>query len=190
MEVNHEMNRKKSIACVLVLIALVALTPLLIYGPAVTVASVNLGISITTSPTSSKSTDYYLVQPPTFGVALDYASVDITALNGYQYLATRLTGTTSLSGDSDPAGAIVEITITFNLTTPSEQSLIFTLNPISSQSVGEKHIQVILGPEAGISEPGEFSLSITITVVVTPPGFTDPVINLDLAPVDLTFDIP
>ncbi len=184
------MNRKKSIACVLVLIALVALTPLLIYGPMVTVASVNLGISITTSPLSSKSNDNYLVQPPIYGVALDYSMVDITALNGYQYLATRITGVTSLSGDFDPAGAIVEITMTFDLTTPSGQSFVFTLNPISGQGVGEKHIQVILGPESGISELGEFHLSITITVVVTPPGFTDPVLNLDLAPVDLTFDIP
>ena len=184
------MNRKKSIACVLGLIALVALTPLLVYGPIVTVASVNLGLSITTSTVSSKSNDYNFVQPPIFGVALDYANVDITALNGYQYLATRLTGATSLSGDHDPAGAIVEITMTFDLTTPGGQNLAFTLNPITGLGDGEKHIQVILGPEAGISEPGEFHLSITITIVVTPPGFTDPVLNLNLAPVDLTFDIP
>ncbi len=184
------MKRKKSIACVLVLIAFVALTPLLVYGPSVTVASVNLGISVTTSPLSSKSDGYYLVQPPIFDVVLDYAMVDLTSLNAYQYLATRLTESTSVSGDFDPAGAVVEITMTFSLTTPSDQILVFTLNPISGQGVGEKHIQVMLGPEAGILESGEFHLSITITVVVTPPGFTDPVLNLDLAPVDLTFDIP
>ena len=184
------MNRKKSIACVAVLIALVALTPLLLYGPIVTTASVNLGISITTGLTSSKSTDDNFLQPPVFDVSLDYAQVDITALNGYQYLATRLTGATSLTGDSNPVGAVVEITMVFNLTTPSNQNLLFTLNPLSGQGVGEKHIQVILGPESGISEAGEFHLSITITVVITPPGFTDPVLNLDLAPVDLTFDVP
>jgi len=183
------MNGKKFIAIGLILIAVVALAPLLIYGPVVTEASVELGLSITSTPITAKSDNYYL-QPPTFGVALDYATVDVTSVNAYQHLANRLTGTTTLIETSNPAEAFVTIVITFNLTTPSNQSLIFTMNPITGSGVGEKQLRTQLGPEEGIRESGEFHLTITITVSITPPGFTDPIVDLNLGPVTRSFTVP
>jgi hypothetical protein len=114
----------------------------------------------------------------------------VTSVNAYQHLANRLTGITTLTEPSNPAEAFVTIVITFNLTTPSNQSLIFTMNPITGSGVGEKQLRTQLGPEEGIRESGEFHLTITITVSITPPGFTDPVVDLNLGPITRSFTVP
>lgn len=183
------MNGKKILAIGLILVAVVALAPLLIYGPFVTEARVELGLTITSTPVPAKSDNHYL-QPPTFGVALDYATVDVTSVNAYQHLANRLTGMSTLIESSNPAEAFVTIVITFNLTTPSNHNLLFTMNPITGSSVGEKQIRTQLGPEEGVRESGEFHLTITITVSITPPGFTTPIVDLNLGPVTRSFTVP
>jgi len=182
------MSRKKAAIIAIILVAAVALAPLALFGPFVSVATVDLALTVSSAPATKQNLQ--VVQPFSFDVSLDHATVNVGTMTAYHYLATRLTGTIHTAEDGNPAGAIVQITITLNLTTPTNHSLVFTLNPVTGHGVGSKRVQIMLGPEEGLREHGEFHLTITIHVMVTPPGFSEPVVDLTLEPVNRTFTVP
>ncbi len=183
------LKKKAGIVLVIVLAALVIL-PIAIYGTNVDVAQVSLGLSVSSPLATASLSDIDSKQAPVFNVGLTDVDVDVTTMNPYEYMLARNTGRTQVSGDDDQEGAIVEITITFNLTTPANTSLVFVLTPGSLRGTGAKEVMTLLGPEDGLTTGGEFHLTITIAVKVTPPGFDNPVVDLTLEPVSRTFTVP
>ena len=183
------MNKTKGGIILVVLVATLALAPIAIYGTEVDVAQVSFDLSVGSTPTPAALADLESLQVPTFTAGLSNVHIDVGTMNSYEYLLARNTARTQVSGEEDVDGALVVITITFNLTTPSNNSLVFELTP-GNIGAGDTSVVTLLGPEDGLSTEGEFHLRITITVVVTPPGFDEPVVNIKLDPVDLTFTVP
>jgi len=184
------MNKTKGGIILVVIVAALVLTPIAIYGTEVDVAQVNFDLSVDSTPTAVALSDLETLQLPIFTAGLSNVQIDVSSMNPYEYALARNTARTQVSSEEDVNGALVEITITFNLTTPSDNSLIFVLTPLSGQGTGDRNIAILLGPEDGISIEGEFHLRITITIVVTPPGFDNPLVDITLDPVDLTFTVP
>jgi len=186
------MKKKISGIILVVIVAALALAPIAIYGTEVDVAQVSFDLSVESSlPTASLADLDSLQIPPVFIAGLSNVSIDVSSMNPYEYALARNTARTQVVGEEDGGnGALVEITITFNLTTPDGESLIFELTPGRSLSTGDSNVAILLGPEDGISTTGEFHLSITITIVVTPPGFDTPVVDISLDPVNMTFTVP
>ncbi len=183
------MNKTKGGIILVVLVAALALTPIAIYSTQVDVAQVSFDLSVDSTPTAAALSDLESLLLPSFTAGLSNVQIDVSSMNPYEYALARNTARTQVSNEGGVDGALVDITITFNLTTPSNNSLIFVLTP-GSMGTGDTSIVTLLGPEDGISTTGEFHLRITITIVVTPPGFDNPVVDITLDPVDLTFTVP
>ena len=183
------MNKTKGGIILVFLVAALALTPIAIYGTEVDVAQISFDLSVDNPLSTASLADLDSLQIPSFIAGLSNVQIDVSSMNPYEYALARNTARTQVSSEEDGSGALVEITITFNLTTPSGDSLIFELTP-GSIGTGDTSFVTLLGPEDGISLEGDFHLRITITVVVTPPGFNEPVVDISLDPVDLTFTVP
>ncbi len=184
-----DMSKAKAGTILIVIIAAIALVPIALYGTQVDVATVSLGLSVGGPLVSASSTGVNVLQIPSFTAGLSNAQVEVSSMNPYEYMAARNTARTQVVNEGDEGDTFVEITITFNLTTPSNNSLVFVLTPGRDQGTGDRTIQVLLGPEDGLTSEGEFYLSITITVKVTPPGFDQSVVDITLDPVNLMFSV-
>jgi len=184
------MNKTKAGMIFVVIVAALALTPIAIYGTEVDVAQVSFNLSVDSPLSTASLSDLESLQIPSFTANLSNVEIGVSSMNPYEYILTRNTARTQVSGETNEGEAIVEITITFNLTTPSNTNVVFVLTPGSDQGTGDRNIVTLLGPEDGITTEGEFHLKITITVKITPPGFNEPVVDIALNPVDLTFTIP
>jgi len=180
------MNRKTA-AVTVIIIGSIALAPIAMYGLEVQVANVSMTLGISNVLASSR---FNSAQVPNSDIGLQQVQIVVGSQSSYEYALSRVTGRieTSESGSNTPAD--VQITIEFTLTTPSNQTIIFTLNPGQMQGTGEKQVSTVLGPDEGISETGEFHLTIIISVQVTPPTSDTPVVDLELNPVNHTFTIP
>jgi len=183
------MNKAKGGIILVVIVAALALIPIAVYGTEVEVAQVSFDLSVDNTPTAAALSDLESLQLPIFTAGLSNVQIDVSSMNPYDYALARNTARTQVSSEEDASGALVEITITFNLTTPLGNSLIFVLTP-GSIGTGDISITTLLGPEDGVATEGEFHLEITISIVVTPPGFENPVVDIALDPVDLTFTVP
>lgn len=184
------MNKTKAGIILVVIVAALALTPIAIYGTEVEVAQVSFDLSVDSPLSTASLSDLESLQIPSFIAGLSNVEIDVSSMNPYEYILTRNTARIQVSGEANEGDAIVEITITFNLTTPSNTNVVFVLTPGSDQGTGDRNIVTLLGPEDGITTEGEFHLKITITVRITPPGFDAPVVDITLDPVDMTFTIP
>jgi len=184
------MNKTKAGIILVVIVAALALTPIAIYGTEVDVAQVSFDLSVDSPLSTASLSDLESLQIPSFTAGLSNVEIDVSSMNPYEYILIRNTARTQVSGEANEGEAIVEITITFNLTTPSNTNVVFVLTPGSDQGTGDRNIVTLLGPEDGITTDGEFHLKITITVRITPPGFDEPVVDIVLDPVDMTFTIP
>ncbi len=184
------MSKTKAGIIVIVILAGLALVPIALYGTEVEVAYVSFGLSVDSPLSTTGFSGLDMLQIPAFTAGLSNVEVDVDTMNPYEYMLARNTNRTQVSGADTTGVAFVEISITFNLTTPSNQSLVFVLTPGSGQGTGDRNIVTLLGPEDGLTISGTFHLSITITVKVTPPGFDEPVVDLTLEPVNRTFTIP
>ncbi|MBD3405339.1 MAG: hypothetical protein GF411_04270 [Candidatus Lokiarchaeota archaeon] len=182
------MSKAKAGIVLIVIVGALALVPIALYGTEVNVAKVNMGLNIggTTAMTVS---DVGVLQIPTFTAGLSSVEINVEKMNPYSYMIERNTARTQVSSEDSSDQALVEISIFFNLTTPSNNSITFTLNP-GSQGTGEHEVSTLVGPEEGLATAGEFHLTITITIRVTPPGFDEPVVDLNLNPVNRTFTVP
>ncbi|MGV9102848.1 MAG: hypothetical protein ACOC3C_01870 [Candidatus Thorarchaeota archaeon] len=182
------MNRKTAGVIVIVIIAAAAIAPIAIYGLEVDVASVSMGLNVGSGSLGSLGVDS--AQVPNFDVGLSQVEVDVGSMNSYQYVITGVTGRTEVNEENAEDGAIVDISIIFTLQTPSNHTIEITLEPGNAEGTGEKIVKTTLGPDEGIETSGEFHLSIVIMIKITPPGFDEPVLDLDLEPVNRTFTIP
>lgn len=184
------MSKAKGGIVLAFIVAALVLTPIALYGTEVEVAKVSFDLSVESLLSAASVADLETMQIPSFIVGMTNPQVEVTSMNPYEYILARNTARTQVSGEGIEGQTFVEITITFNLTTPSNQSLVFVLTPGRNQGTGDRTVTVLVGPEDGIATEGEFHLSITITVKVTPPGFENPVVDLTLDPVNLTFTVP
>lgn len=182
------MNKRTAGAVVIVIIAAAAIAPIAIYGLEVEVATVSMGMNVSSGPLASLG----LVpsQVPDFGGGLTEVQINVHTMNSYEYVMSGVAGRTEVSEEDTEDGAIVDITIIFTLRTPSNQTIEITLEPGNAEGAGQKIVETILGPDEGINTSGEFHLSIVIMIEITPPGFDEPVVDLDLEPVNRTFTVP
>lgn len=181
--------RGKIAAVVVIIVVVAAASPILLYGTQVQVANLDMGISVGSGGTASVTVGHQVLQIPSFIVGIERAAVSLRNISGYEYAMTRVTGITSSSGEGDSDGALVDIAITLSLRTPSNNTVEIRIEPGVQGGTGTKNVEVLLGPEEGIVGEGIFTLVITISIVVTPPGFSSPVIDKTLTPVNRTFTV-
>ena len=182
----------------IIAVSVVALIPVFMYGFTVNTAEIemSIGLSSSDSSISTSSDSLYtsssieLQQTPIY----DLSSLNVVAnektLNAYEYFFSKLDGNVDVSEEGNGGTDVVDILITFNLTTPSNNSLSFSFNPQNLNGQGLKKVMVLLGPDELDREAGTFHLTITISITVAlPPPLSTPILNLELTPVDLTFEI-
>ena len=195
------MPSKKVIAGLLgvvIAISVVALIPVFMYGFSVNVAEIEMSIGLSSPDSSSSysSDSLYtydsidLQQPSSYDLSNFDVIANEKAMSAYEYVFSKLDGNVDVSEEENGGTDIVDIQITFNLTTPSNNSLSFSFNPQGLKGQGLKKVLVSLGPDELDREAGTFHLTITISITVTlPPPLSTPILNLELTPVDLTFEI-
>lgn len=178
------------VGAVVVIIAVLALAPIAIYGDEVDVAQISFDISVDDVGSTARLADLQPSQIPSYIVGISNAKVDVISMSPHEYIIARSSGRTQVGGEENGDGAIVDITITFELVTPSNKTLTFVITPGNDQGIGGRDVIILLGPEDGVLEEGEYYLTMTITIKVTPPRFTEPVVDMVIDPVDLVFTIP
>lgn len=190
------MVSKKVLGIILVSIigiSLVAMIPVFLYGFSVDAVEVRMQImtSDTTSAsmvieTSSTSYDYDV-----WGAGFNVPpEAEEKVINAYEYFFSKLAGQMTINQEGSVGEQIVDIIITFDLTTPSSNSLTFTFRPSDLKGEGLKDIIVLLGPDEFNGERGEFSLTITISIAITLPPPLNTIYEFDLIPVNTTFEVP
>lgn len=179
------------------IVSLVALIPVFMYGFSVDVTEIEMSIGLSSSDGSIfyssdslyTSSSIELQQAPTYDLSSFNAVANEKTMNAYEYHFASLGDNVEVSEESNGGTAIVEILITFNLTTPSGHSQSFSFNPQGLKGEGLKVITVLLGPNE-LNGEGTFQLTITISIIVTlPEPVNTEILSLSLTPVDLTFEI-
>ena len=194
------MPSKKVIAGLIgifMVVSVVALIPVFMYGFTVNVAEIEMSIGLSSSGgTSSPSSDSFytsssieLQQTPTYDLSSFNAVANEKTINAYEYVF--LGDHVETSEESSGGTEIVKISITFNLTTPSGNSLLFSFSPQGLKGQGLKNVMILLGPDEINRETGTFHLTLTISIIVTLPYPLEDteILNLELTPVALTFVI-
>jgi len=187
------MQSRKVIAGLLgivVVISVIALIPVFIYGFTVNVVETEISIGLFSSGSLSTSSSIELQQTPSYNLNRFDVVTNEKAINAYEYIFSKLEGNIDVIEEGNGGIDVVNISITFDLTTPSNNSLSFNFNPHGLKGEGLKKIIVLLGPDELNGEVGTFRLRITISITVTPPHFEVPIVNLTLTPVDLPLVIP
>lgn len=172
---------------IIIAVSVVALIPVFMYGFTVNVAEIETSIGLTSSGDLSTSS-IELQQSPSYSLDSFNVVANEKAISAYEYFFSILDGNIETEQVGNIGTAVVDILITFNLTTPSNNSLSFSFNPQGLEGGGLKKIMVLLGPDELNGEVGTFHLTITIYITVTPPLLAP--IVIDLTPVDFSFEIP
>jgi hypothetical protein len=180
-------------------ITVVALIPVMIYGSGETFTEVQLGMSTDgTSQTSSLSTSTIQTsQSDTWDPTQGDPQVRERALNAYEMFFRELAGEDKarLANQANQAwswGSVnLSIYITFNLTTPSNEShvFVFSFEKLDAQSLD---IVFTLESEDFQGETGEFFLEITVSIsldVDLPDPNPDIHYDHDFAPVNTSFTV-
>ena len=189
------MPSKKVIAGLLgiiIAVSVVALIPVFMYGFSVNVTEIEATLGLSSSSTPSTSSSITLQQAPDYDLSSFTVEAHSKVLNAYEYFFTTLGGNDAdVSSSEAEDGALVDIYITFNLTTPSNNSFSFSFSPLDVDAGGEVTIIKVLGPEDLQGEVGTFSLTITISIAVYLPISPDsPIFEEELTPVALVFEVP
>ncbi len=188
------MPSKKVIAVLLgiiIAVSVVALIPVFMYGFTVNVTEIEAKLGLSSSGSPSTSSSITLQQAPSYDLSTFTVEAHPKALSAYEYFFSNL-GDKFEANDAENGGtAVVDILITFDLTTPSGNSLTFSFNPQDLNADGEMTFTMMLGPEDFKGEVGTFHLTITISIEVFLPYELEIPINvIELTPVDLTFEVP
>jgi len=188
------MPSKKVIAGLLgiiIAVSVVALIPVFMYGFTANVTEIEANIGLTSSSSPSTSSSITLQQAPSYDLSSFTVEANPKAINAYEYFFSKLGGNMEVVEEGNVGTEVVDILITFELTTPSNHSLSFSFNPQGLNGQGLKTIIILMGPDELNREAGTFYLTITISIIVSlPPPLNTEILNLELTPVDLTFEIP
>jgi hypothetical protein len=163
------------IAIFLVLIIVGATIPLFLTYQGVefeTTFGLGTDTSSSLSTSSQGSDDFQIINP----------SVEINekTMNLYEYLGVKVNNFTSVSDAESIGDQIVDILIIFDLTTPSNKTVRLIFDPHSLEGTGEKRVVTTLGPDELGETIGEFHLSLTIRISVTPPVLNTPIFEKDI----------
>ena len=167
-------------------VSVVALIPVFMYGFSVNVTEIEANIGLTSSGGLSSSSS--LLQDPSYSLDSFSVVANEKAVSSYEYFFSKLDGIVDVDEEGNIGTEVVDILINFELTTPSNNLLSFSFNPQGLSGQGLKTIMVLLGPDELNGEVGTFYLTITISITVT--LLEIEILNLELTPVDLTFEIP
>ncbi|NVM18562.1 MAG: hypothetical protein HWN80_12675 [Candidatus Lokiarchaeota archaeon] len=169
-------------------VSVVALIPVFVYGFTVNVTEIEMSIGLSSSGELSTSS----FQPtPSYDLSSFAVEANPKAISAYEYAFSKLDGNVDVVEEGNEGTEVVDILITFELTTPSNNSLSFSFSPQGLSGQGLKTILVLMGPDELNGEVGTFYLTITISITVSlPPPVNTEIVNLELTPVDLTFEIP
>ena len=172
-------------------VSVVALIPVFMYGFTVNVAEIETSIGLTSSGGISTSSSITLLQDPSYSLDSFNLVANEKVMSAYEYFFSKLDGNVDVVEEGNVGTEVVDILITFELTTPSNIALSFSFNPQGLTGQGLKTILILMGPDELNGEVGTFYLTITISITVSlsPPLNTE-ILNLELTPVDLTFEIP
>jgi len=189
------MPSKKVIAGLLgiiIAVSVVALIPVFMYGFSVNVTEIEATLGLSSSSSPSTSSSITLQQAPDYDSSSFTVEARSKVLNAYEYFFSALGGDDAEVTSSGTEGAaLVDIYITFNLTTPSGNSFSFSFSPQDVDAGGDIMITKVLGPGDLQGEVGTFSLTITISIAIYLPINPDtPIFEKELTPVDLTFVVP
>lgn len=188
------MPSKKVIAGLLgiiIAVSVVALIPVFMYGFTVNVTEIETSIGLSSSGSPSTSSSITLQQASSYDLSSFSVEANSKAMGAYEYFFSKLDGNVEVVEEGNGGTEVVDILITFELTTPSNTVLSSSFNPQGLNGQGLKTITMMLGPEDLNGEVGTFYLTITISIIVSLPSPLDTqILNLELNPVDLTFDIP
>jgi hypothetical protein len=188
------MPNKKIIGGIIAAVALfsvIALIPVFMYGFSVNATEVELGMTMggSTSTSSISVSSIEVNQAPSFNPETSGEDVKQKAISAYEYLFSKFGGPASISEQSGTVGGnYVDIQITFNLTTPSNKSVVFEFSPQDLNAEGLK-VSLLLGPDELEGEAGAFHLEITISIKITVTGFGT-IVDETLTPVNLDFTVP
>ena len=181
------MPSKKVIAGLLgiiVAISVVALIPVFMYGFTVKIAEIETSIGLSSTDGGSGPE---LQQATNLTVTSFNVDVDTKKISPYEYIFSNMERKVRVVEEGSSGLEIVNIFITLDLTTPSNKSLSFSFNPRDLTGEGLKNIIITLGPDSLNGEDGIFHLTITISIIVTLLDIT--IVELDLTPVNLSFNI-
>jgi len=180
------------IVAALAVVSVIAFIPVFMYGFIVNATEVNLGMNMggSTSTSSISVSSIEINQGPSLDPNITNIEAKERVMNAYEYLLSKGGGPAEVSDHSGTAaeGADVDIHIIFNLTTPSNKSLVFEFNPQNLNAEGLE-ITLLLGPDELERETGTFHLEITISITVTVP-VVGTVVDKTLTPVNLDFTVP
>ena len=171
--------------------SVVALIPVFMYGFTVNVTEIKTTIGLSSSETTSSSTYITTQAAPVYNLSNFNVNAQEKVINAYQYVFSRMAGNLNATQEGSRGTEVVNIQMMFNLTTPSNKSLSFSFNPHDLKGAGLKNLIVLLGPNELNREVGTFYLVIAISIKVTLPApLNTQILNLQLTPVNLTFDVP
>ncbi|MHA1319570.1 MAG: hypothetical protein ACTSSC_11755 [Promethearchaeota archaeon] len=169
-------------------VSVVALIPVFMYGFSVNVTEIETSIGLSSGGLSTSSSQ----ETSSFDLSSFTVEANSKAISAYEYFFSKLDGNVDVVEEETGGTEAVEILITFELITPSGNSLSFSFSPQGLNGQGLKTILVLMGPDELNGEVGTFHLTITISITVTlpPPMDTVPILEVELTPVNMTFDIP
>ncbi|TFF99227.1 MAG: hypothetical protein EU541_05490 [Promethearchaeota archaeon] len=155
-------------------ITIVGLIPVIMYGSGETLTEIQLGMTTDgTSPSSSLSTSSIQTSQVTWSPNLGTPEVIKRNLNAYETFFRELGGEakTRIENQRDAFSSYtsdiinLSIYITFNLTTPSNQSVVFEFNP---QNLNAQGLDIVLTLDSDDlnGTTGEFFLEITISITL------------------------
>lgn len=179
-------NRRQVIWISAAIAAVILISPVAMYGSDVMTASVVIGLD-----TQGGSLEGLICAAPMQAPGSDFdpeitdVQVLVARMTPHQYTMARNTERVSIRGGT--GRDVAHVTIAFELVTPSGETRYFEFEPTGES--GPQEISVLLGPEDGIVA-GEFSLTITVSIRITPPGFEAPIVDKALSPVARTFTVP
>lgn len=157
-------------------ITVVALIPVMMYGSGETLTQISMGMSTTdssyTTTLSTSSIDTSQTSDDSFSPSIPSPPENSqVSMNAYEYFFHEVAGQraqiSNQEGTFEFSGVVadIDIYITFNLSTPSGEELIYEFNPQNLAAEGFD-ITLLLDSEDLNGETGTFTLEITIEIFI------------------------
>jgi hypothetical protein len=171
------MVSKKVLAGILISIfaavTIIALIPVFLYGFNTEALSFDMGLGLAGSPlTSSSEDDSYTYND--FGSSTTInIDANVIVVNPYNYFFRQFTGPVKTPPERvSIISQYIDVLIQVNITTPSNQefNLTFTLDDL--KNIGDKDINVLLGPNEIPIEEGTYQCWITVILTVSVPDIS------------------
>lgn len=162
------MERKKKIIIGVLVIIVVSIALIVGIYPMVTVAKINVTLEVTHSSS--------------YDVFAKNMQIVVTKVS---YIEYTFFGRRSVSEQEKMSADIIDLEVNFILQTPTGTNL--TIGQFDLTGEGFKDFNLVVGPNEGLEESGEFILFIEINLSVNPPA--GPSLELNKT-IEETFEVP